>query len=84
APRASVEHKGGHAGRGIVAAYELWKLRNLVVLMLRHANFIEWLCFLCAFPLRCAYVAFRLLKDAVARRLLMQQQRRSGVRTDSL
>ncbi len=83
APRAFVEHKGGHAGRGIVAAYELWKLRNLFVLMLRHANAFEWLCFLCVFPLRCVYVAFRLIKDAAERCLVVPQRKRIDVRVDS-
>jgi GT2 family glycosyltransferase len=84
APQAVVEHKGGHAGRGIVAAYERAKLRNLFVLMHRHASAFQWLCFLGVLPLRCAYVAARLAGHAMARRLVMPQRRRSGVRADSM
>ncbi len=84
APRAVVEHKGGHAGRGIVAAYERAKLRNLFVLMHRHAGACEWLCFLSVLPMRFIYVAARVTWDAVARRLAAPQLRRGGVRADSL
>lgn len=76
APKAEVEHRGGHAGRGIVASYEYWKLRNLLVLMLRHAGPMQWACFLVIFPLRCLYILLRLLADkAGAPRVLPRLKR---------
>jgi GT2 family glycosyltransferase len=71
APKAEVEHRGGHAGRGIVASYEYWKLRNLFVLMHRHATPMQWACFVVILPLRCLYILLRLIADqAGARRVL--------------
>ncbi len=61
APKSEVEHRGGHAGRGTVASYEYWKLRNLFFLMLRHANMLQWTCFLGTLPARLAFVSVRLV-----------------------
>jgi hypothetical protein len=76
APKARVEHRGGYAGRGVVASYEFWKFRNLFVLMLRYANPLQWLCFLITLPPRCVYVMVRLLWARAGRRMVSSQRKR--------
>jgi hypothetical protein len=78
APKARVEHRGGYAGRGVVASYEFWKFRNLFVLMLRHASPLQWLCFLITLPPRCVYVMVRLLWARTGRRMVNSQRKRLG------
>lgn len=64
APAAEVEHLGGMAGRGPRLDYEIAKTRNLFRLMARHANVLQWLCFLLVLPWR----AMNLLVSRMASR----------------
>lgn len=80
APKAEVEHRGGHAGRRVVASYEYWKLRNLVVLQGNHANRLQWLCFLGSLPLRATYVLCRFAIDIGCRRVVAPRLRQLRAR----
>lgn len=51
-PKALIYHKGGKAGRGLLPEYEKYKVRNFFILMKRHTNLLQWICFLCLIPLK--------------------------------
>ena len=80
APKAEVEHRGGHAGRGVVAAYEYWKIRNLFILMRRHAGPLQWACFLTVLPPRCVFAILRLLWAKTGGQTFVMQLRRLRAR----
>jgi GT2 family glycosyltransferase len=63
-PKAVVCHKGGRVGRGCrLPEYEKYKFRNFLILMTKHANLLQWICFVCLVPLK----AISLVIDGVYR-----------------
>ncbi len=63
APKSEVEHLGGKIGRGPIPEYEAAKARNLFRLMSRHANMVQWACFLCVLPMRAVAMAYREVRN---------------------
>jgi len=56
-PKALVYHKGGKVGRGeAIPEYERYKVRNFFYLMKRHANLLQWICFVCLIPLKTTFL----------------------------
>ena len=52
-PEAIIYHKGGKIGRGFALQdYEKYKVRNYLILMKRHTNQLQWLCFMFLLPFR--------------------------------
>lgn len=52
-PEAVIYHKGGKVGRGrALPEYEKYKVRNFFILMERHTNLLQWICFVCLIPLK--------------------------------
>ncbi|MGH7909320.1 MAG: glycosyltransferase family 2 protein [Thermodesulfobacteriota bacterium] len=52
-PEALIYHKGGKVGRGkALPEYEKYKVRNFFILMKRHTNLLQWICFVCLIPLK--------------------------------
>ncbi len=52
-PKALIYHKGGKVGRGeALPEYEKYKIRNFFMLMRRHTNLLQWVCFVCLIPLK--------------------------------
>lgn len=52
-PEAIIYHKGGKMGRGFALQdYEKYKVRNYLILMNRHTNQLQWLCFIFLIPFR--------------------------------
>ncbi|MGE5446394.1 MAG: glycosyltransferase family 2 protein [Ignavibacteriales bacterium] len=59
-PEALIYHKGGKAGRGPLPEYEKYKIRNFFILMRRHTNSLQWICFVILIPLK---ATFRIIKE---------------------
>jgi GT2 family glycosyltransferase len=55
-PRAVIYHKGGKAVRGPLPEYEKYKIRNFFILMKRHTNLLQWICFVCLIPLKSIFL----------------------------
>jgi GT2 family glycosyltransferase len=56
-PKAVIYHKGGKLGRGkALPEYEKYKARNLFILMKRHTNLLQWICFICLIPLKSIFL----------------------------
>jgi GT2 family glycosyltransferase len=56
-PKAVIYHKGGKLGRGeALPEYERYKARNLFILMKRHTNLLQWICFVCLIPLKSIFL----------------------------
>lgn len=52
-PKAVIYHKGGKGGRGrALPEYEKYKVKNFFILMKRHTNLLQWICFVCLIPLK--------------------------------
>jgi len=51
-PEALINHKGGKLVRGPLPEYEKYKIRNFFMLMRRHTNLLQWVCFVCLIPLK--------------------------------
>jgi GT2 family glycosyltransferase len=51
-PLATLVHRGGRVGRGIVQSYERFKARNFIYLIRRHGTFIEQVAFLITGPVK--------------------------------
>lgn len=52
-PEAIIYHKGGKLGRGFAnQEYEKYKVRNYLILMRRHTNQLQWLCFIFLIPIK--------------------------------
>jgi GT2 family glycosyltransferase len=51
-PEALMYHKGGKASRGPLPEYEKYKIRNFFILMRRHTNLLQWICFVTLIPLK--------------------------------
>ncbi len=56
-PKALIYHKGGKVGRGgALPEYEKYKVRNFFILMKRHTNSLQWICFVCLIPLKAIFL----------------------------
>ena len=66
-PAAVLVHKGSKAGRRPKASYEVHKIRNYLLLLRRHTSPLQKLSCLVFVPLRCAKVAYKMLRSGNAR-----------------
>ena len=72
-PKAVIYHKGGKLGRGeALPEYEKYKSRNLFILMKRHTNLLQWICFVCLIPLKSIFLLMGELYHGNARVVLAQ------------
>lgn len=52
-PMALIYHKGGKVGRGCpLPEYEKYKVRNFLILMMKHTNLLQRICFVSFIPLK--------------------------------
>ena len=71
-PEALIYHKGGKVGRGQLPEYERYKVRNLFILMKRHTNLLQWICFVCLLPLKSIFLLIRELYHGNTKVVLAQ------------
>lgn len=72
-PEAVIYHKGGKGGRErVLPEYEKYKVRNFFILMKRHTNLLQWICFVCLIPLKCIFLLIGELSRGNARVILAQ------------
>jgi GT2 family glycosyltransferase len=55
-PHATLIHKGGKIGRGVVPRYERYKARNFVLLMYKHGNLMQQLSCLLWVPIKALWL----------------------------
>ncbi len=71
-PRAVLCHKGSKAGRPPKAEYERHKVRNYFRLLGRHTNLVQKITCVFFVPVKCAHVAWQMLRTGNARIILAQ------------
>ncbi len=72
-PKALVYHKGGKVGRGgALPEFEQYKVRNFFILMKRHTNLLQWMCFVCLIPFRAVLLMIEGLYRGNSKVLLAQ------------
>jgi len=72
-PEAVIYHKGGKVGRGrALPEYEKYKVRNFFILMERHTNLLQWICFVCLIPLKFIFLLVGELYSGNVRVILAQ------------
>lgn len=54
-PEALIYHRGGRLARGPLPEYEKYKIKNFFILMRRHTNLLQWVCFAILIPLKAVF-----------------------------
>ncbi|MGH7902212.1 MAG: glycosyltransferase family 2 protein, partial [Thermodesulfobacteriota bacterium] len=72
-PKALISHKGGRVGRGgALPEFEKYKVRNFFILMKRHTNLLQWMCFVCLIPAKAIYFIIEAAYNRNSKVLLAQ------------
>ena len=66
-PAAVLVHKGSKAGRNPKASYEIHKIRNYLLLLKTHTNWVQKLSCVLFVPIRCVKVAYMMIRSGNSR-----------------